>query len=76
MRERAGGASSWTRSALSRRPTVRTDGFETLGIPLSPERVKLLMRGFLGGMRVKRVHAAVQEAHPEGHHSARTRDTQ
>ena len=50
MRERAGGASSWTSSAISRRPTVRTDGLAELkdpGISVS-ERVKLLMRGLHG----------------------------
>ena len=57
-------------------PLYGPTDFEELGIPLSPGRAKLLMRGFLGRMRVKRGHAAVQEAHPEGHHSAIARDTE
>ena len=48
MRERAGGASSWTSSAISRRPTVRTDRVLELSVPLTLERVELLMRGFRG----------------------------
>ena len=48
MRERAGGASSWTSSAISRRPTVRTDGLAELKDPGISERVKLLMRGLHG----------------------------
>ena len=48
MRERAGGASSWTSSALSRFLTVRTDGDLQLSVPLTLERVKLLMRGLHG----------------------------
>ena len=48
MRERAGGASSWTSSAISRRPTVRTDGVLELSVPLTLERVELLMRGLHG----------------------------
>ena len=56
-------------------PLYGPTALQRLSIPRSPERAKLLMRGFLGRMHVKRVRAAVQEAHPEHHHSANARDT-
>ena len=76
MRERAGGASSWTSSDISRRPTTRTDGLETLGAPRPPERAKLLMRGFLGSTETDRLHAPLVKAHPEHRHRANARDTE
>ena len=75
MRERAGGASSWTSSALSRRPTVRTDGALELNVPGISERVKLLMRGFVGSTETVRLRAPLVKAHPEHHYSANARDT-
>ena len=52
------------------------DAFEELSTPRSRAVLIRLMRGLLGYTQEVLLRVPIQVAHPEGHHSARTRDTE